>query len=468
MSRYILNPNIALRSWWLVPYAYYIKGMRDAKGLKKDEFEFLARCDGRSDIEEADNGSTLFEKFSRMDFIIPAKEGDELSDWQKHKSYNNRYFPAMNWMITGKCNCNCLHCFNAADNSPLMSEWSLEDAKALIKQAQECGINAFTITGGEPMLHKNFFEIVECIYGHGMYINELNTNGCFIDQKALDRFKAIGCDPLIKISFDGVGHHDWLRNHKGAEEDALRAIRLCIDNGFRVKAQTNVHRLNVDTMLPTAKLLDEMGVCEMRIIRTSESLRWRENAGDACLGIEEYYDKLLEFTREYIKEPHNMEIDIWQLLLLYPRDKCYRCRPVECKEGEYRDSIPVCRGNRGMIAITSDGSVYPCMQMSGYYAAEGKSWGNVKTGGLQPLLQKGEYLDAVCYSVGQLAKANEKCAACPYFKYCAGGCRVMAIALTGEPTGSDLTKCIFFSKGYHKKIEALMDGWTNAAPIREN
>ncbi len=67
-----------------------------------------------------------------------------------------------------------------------------------------------------------------------------------------------------------------------------------------------------------------------------------------------------------------------------------------------------------------------------------------------------------------MAKANEKCAACPYFKYCAGGCRVMAIALTEEPTGSDLTKCIFFSKGYHKKIEALMDGWTNAAPIREN
>lgn len=57
--------------------------------------------------------------------------------------------------------------------------------------------------------------------------------------------KNIGCDPLIKISFDGIGHHDWLRNRKGAEEDALRAIRLCIENGFRVKVQTNVHRLNI-------------------------------------------------------------------------------------------------------------------------------------------------------------------------------------------------------------------------------
>ena len=34
---YILNPNVGLRSWWLVPYAYYIKGKRNAIGLKKEE-----------------------------------------------------------------------------------------------------------------------------------------------------------------------------------------------------------------------------------------------------------------------------------------------------------------------------------------------------------------------------------------------------------------------------------------------
>ena len=48
--RYILNPNIALRSWRLVPYAYYIKGERNAAGLKKEEFEFLSACDGKTDL----------------------------------------------------------------------------------------------------------------------------------------------------------------------------------------------------------------------------------------------------------------------------------------------------------------------------------------------------------------------------------------------------------------------------------
>ena len=174
-----------------------------------------------------------------------------------------------------------------------MSEWSMDEADRLLDQARDCGINAFTITGGEPMLHKSFFEILEGIYARGMYVEELNTNGYFIDRQALDRMKAIGCVPLMKISFDGLGYHDWMRAHQGAEETALRAIRLCVENGFPVKVQTNMNRRNRDSMLKTAERLDGMGVAEMRIIRTTEAPRWVQNAGDACLTFEEYYDEAL-------------------------------------------------------------------------------------------------------------------------------------------------------------------------------
>ena len=125
--RYILNPYIALRSWMLVPYAYYIKGERNAKGLTAEEFAFLTECDGRSELpDEAE--SPLARKFLADGFIRKAKNGDVLSDWSRPRLCPNRYFPAMNWMITGKCNYNCIHCFNAADNAPLMSEWSMDEA----------------------------------------------------------------------------------------------------------------------------------------------------------------------------------------------------------------------------------------------------------------------------------------------------------------------------------------------------
>ena len=131
--KYILNENIALRSWRLVPYAYYIKGCRNAKGLKKDEYALLKKCDGSQDIAD----SALLQSLFSRGFCRPAKDGEALSEWQREKVCDNRYFPAMNWMITGKCNYNCLHCFNAADNSRLQSEFTLEEAEKLIREAEK-------------------------------------------------------------------------------------------------------------------------------------------------------------------------------------------------------------------------------------------------------------------------------------------------------------------------------------------
>lgn len=159
--RYLLNPNIALRSCLLVPYAYYIRGERNASGLKEEEFMFLAACDGRTELPD-ETESAPAARFLANGFITKAAQDDAMtaSEWNRPHMYANRYFPAMNWMITGKCNYNCIHCFNAADNAPLMSEWSMEEAERLLDQACDCGINAFTLTGGEPMLHatdKDFF-----------------------------------------------------------------------------------------------------------------------------------------------------------------------------------------------------------------------------------------------------------------------------------------------------------------------
>lgn len=459
----LLSPYVALRSWRLVPYAYYIKHRRNAMGLKKEEFELLSLCDGQHDLEQ----NHLLDSLIAKRMAAPCHEGEALTEWQKPRLCDNRYFPAMNWMITGKCNYNCLHCFNAADNVRLSYEFTWEESRTLIAQAAECGINAITLTGGEPMLHPNFLDIIREIYARGMYVDELNTNGFFINQDLLDCMKEIGCVPLIKISFDGLGHHDWLRNRPGAESDALRAIRLCVANGFSVKAQTNVHRLNVTSMLPTAKLLDGMGVSEMRIIRTTEAPRWKQNAGDACLELTEYFDEMLCFSQQYTQTDCLMDIDIWQFLTIHPQLKIYRPRPIACSPDEYRDSIPVCRGNRGMVAITASGNLVPCHQVSGYYEQHNDVLGNVKTDGLKKHLQSGEYLCEVCTTLGKLKERNTECAACKVFKYCAGGCRAVALALTDDKFGKDLSKCVYFKKGYLQKTIQALKGYGCAVKIDE-
>lgn len=212
-------------------------------------------------------------------------------------------------------------------------------------------------------------------------------------------------------------------------------------------------------MLQTAKLLDGMGVSEMRIIRTTEAPRWLKNAGNACLTLEEYFDAMLDFLRAYIQTDSKMEIDVWNFVHLRPQGKTYSPRAIECGEGEYRDSIPVCRGNRGMVAVGANGNLYPCHQLSGYYEQHKMFLGNVKTSGLQKLLQEGDYLQNVCTTLKTLAEHNEKCAKCRWFKYCCGGCRALGVALTEDVFDSDLSKCLFFEGLYWKKLDSILQGY---------
>ena len=460
-----ITPFIGLRSWPQVPCAYYIRNHPYGLPLTQKEFETMLLCDGEHDIEFDKTVASL----AVRRLIETCEKGEHPTEWSMHHHYENRYFPRMNLMITGKCNYNCLHCFNAADNAPLMSEWSFEELCDLFDQARDCGIHAFTITGGEPMVHKRFMDILREIHKRGMFVEELNTNGYYITQEILDQMKEMGCDPLMKISFDGIGYHDWMRARKGAEKITLDVMRLCVENGFRVKSQTQVHRRNIESMMPTARVLNDMGVDEMRIIRTTDVPRWAANAAGACLPMTEYYEKMLAFARGYMDSGMQMDIDIWQFLRLFPKSRSLSIMPVSCPEGEYKPSYPGCRGNRGLVAVTSSGDVVPCMQMSGLLLELGIRFGNLHSEKLKDLLSAGPYLDTVCATVGEVREKTEKCAACKWFEYCTGGCRALGLLYSGKKMdflGADTTKCDFFENGWYEKTAEALADWTNKSPVR--
>lgn len=453
-----LNNGVALRSWHLVPHAYYLREDPFAKKLTPEQYECLSRCDGVTPTES----TPILLDLEAQGLAVRCGVPSPIEPWQAPRLCDNRYFPALNWAVTGKCNYNCRHCFMAADNAPGMAEFTWEECLALLDGCERCGVQSITLTGGEPMLHPHFMDLCREIVRRGMDLDEITTNGSFLTRKALDALREMNCVPLVKISFDGLGHHDWMRNHPGAEENALAAIKLCREKGFPVRVQMNLHRGNLDTLYPTARLLDGLGVEELRIIRTTEAPRWAEQGGDLCLTLEEYYDAGLDFTARYLADGPRMEVDIWQFLQFWPRSRTYHLRPVELGCGSYRDSIPVCRGNRGRIAVTPDGEAVPCNQMAGYYAKHGMSLGNVKTAGLQPLLREGPYLEAVTATVGELFAQNPKCGGCEWRRLCLGGCRAIALALTGDPMGVDPAKCAYFQKGYVERTQALfchLDGW---------
>ena len=464
---YRVKDNIGLRKWQKVDRAYYIKGVDNAQGLTKEEWDYVLLCDCNHDIEPNDIINKLLDK----GIIEKCNKGEEVSDWSKLKEYDNLYFPKMNLMITGKCNYNCRHCFNAKDNALLNSEWDYDSLVNLIQDACEIGVHAFTITGGEPFVHPRFLDIIKEIYKRNMHVFELNTNGYFITEEILEELRGIGCKPLIKISFDGLGHHDWMRNHKGAEERTINAIKLCIRYGFKVGVQMQVHRGNIDTVLETCLFMASLGCFEVRLIRTTEVKRWLDNNGGLMLPMDEYYDEMIKFSKEYMDSGKRMIVTVWQLFNLYPKEKSYTLIPVLMGCDSFKVTYPRCRGNRGMIAITSSGEVVPCMQMSGGFEEFDIHVGNVHKDKLKDIINSKIFYQYVCEPILNYALNNDLCLNCEYFRVCHGGCVALGVLSSPDKHNyyhEDISKCLFFKNGYYEKVVGKLDGYKLSNPIYYN
>jgi radical SAM protein with 4Fe4S-binding SPASM domain len=460
---YRLKDNVALRKWKYVDRAVYVKGADTAFSVSEEEFKTLMECDGEHDLQSDPCLTRLMER----GFIEECRNGDRPDEWSLLKEYDNLYFPRMNLMITGKCNMNCLHCFNAKDNAPLNSELSYEQVIDIIDQADRIGVHAFTLTGGEPLVHRRFLDIVKAIHERNMHVFELNTNGVLITQELLTALKDIGCRPAMKISFDGIGYHNWMRQNPKAEELAIRAIKLCKRNGFEVRSQTQINRKNIDSMMETARMLNGLGVEGMRMIRTTEAPRWEKNSPQSSLTYEEYYGTMLEFAREYMDSGMKMNIDIWQFIRLFPSHHSYEIVPIACNKKDFNIRIPMCKGNRGMIAVTSSGEVVPCLQMSGYFIEKGISLGNLFRTPLEELVKTSPYLDIATAPVFVQIVNNDKCADCKYYKACTGGCPALGLLYSQNSDfyHEDVTKCIFFENGWYEKVTDTLKGWHLINPL---
>lgn len=443
--------------------AIYVKGAVHALSVSKEDFDTLLLCDGMRVMEPTPQLTQLMS----IGYIEECQEGEKPSDWSELKEYENFYFPNMNLMLTGRCNLNCLHCFNAKDNAPLNSELTYDEILHILDQARDIGINAFTLTGGEPLVHRRFLDVVKAIYERNMHVFELNTNGLLLNREILDEFKEIGCNPLIKISFDGIGYHNIIRQHPRAEELTIKAIKLCIENGFKVKAQVQVNRKNVHVMMDTAKLLNDLGVWEMRIIRTTEAPRWEKNSPDSTLTFDEYYEAMLEFAEAYINSGMDMIVDIWTYIRLHPARQSYFLVPIDCSKEEFNLRIPMCKGNRGMIAVSSSGEVVPCMQMSGYFMEHGISLGNILTTPLKELTMDSPYLNLAMAPLLKQVVENDKCGNCKYYKACTGGCPALGLLYSKDVDfyHEDITKCAFFENGWYEKVIGRLKKWRLENPL---
>ena len=454
---YLLDDGFALRGWLFNLFTLLDLRSGQITILSSEEFDVLLRCDGTADIPADDTGRDLLAGFLDRGVIRPCREGEHLQREQKYRFYGNWLFEEVFWAITSRCNFNCLHCFAAKDAAPMVTEPSFEQCLRIIDQLEEAGVQRVFITGGEPLTRPDFLQITGELSRRGIWVEGIGTNASLFTDELLDALIAQGHYPRFQVSFDGVGHHDWMRGARGAEQMALDGIRRIKGHGLWVMAQYCLSRANLDTMQETTRLLESLGVNDLRVIRVAESLRWLEKAPELSLSLEENAEIALEYADWFLGENITMNLDYWEIFKHSYGDGTCRLVPArECSPESDRTQC-FCGDARRHPFISSTGELAPCNQISGYASAVGMSWGNVFETPLTDLMRESPFTRQLLSTRETIRNHNPECQTCEWKHRCACGCRVLALESTRDFLGRDYATCTFFKGGFYDRFLALAD-----------
>lgn len=171
----------------------------------------------------------------------------------------------LTWELTYACNLQCIHCLSSSGRRD-PRELSTEEAKSVIDQLRDMQVFYVNIGGGEPMVRRDFFEIIEYSTANGIGV-KFSTNGAYIDPENAKRLAAM--DYLdIQISLDGTDAktNDAIRG-EGSFDTAIAAMNNLRDAGFgEFKISVVVTRHNVSQLDAFKKLADSYGA-QLRITR---------------------------------------------------------------------------------------------------------------------------------------------------------------------------------------------------------
>ena len=184
----------------------------------------------------------------------------------------------LTWELTYACNLACVHCLSSSGRRD-PRELSTDEAKAVLDELHDLKVFYINIGGGEPMIRRDFFELVEYSIGKGIGV-KFSTNGAFIDADKARRLAAM--DYLdIQISLDGTDAvtNDAVRGD-GSYATAIEAMEHLRDAGFgEFKISVVVTRHNVDQLDEFKALADTYGA-QLRITRLRPSGRGADSWHD--------------------------------------------------------------------------------------------------------------------------------------------------------------------------------------------
>jgi len=343
--------------------------------------------------------------------------------------------PVVIWNLIRRCNLTCLHCYSISADIDFPGELSTGEAFGVMDDLKAFGVPALILSGGEPLLRKDLFEIARRSKELGFY-TALSSNGTLIDVPLAERVAATGFD-YVGISLDGLrGTHDRFRRKQGAFEKSLNALRLCRDMGVRTGVRFTFTQDNAADLPGLLELVEEEGIDKFYFSHLNYAGRGNTNRKhDAQYrATREAMDLLFErcwaharagLEREYVTG--NNDADGVYLL------HWARQRVPGLDETALRAKLAAWGGNSSGVNVANIdnlGNVHPDTM-----------WWDCTLGNVRQRKFSEIWRDTRHPIMAGLKasprRIGGRCGGCAYFDVCGGNTRVRALKTTGDPWAAD-------------------------------
>ncbi|MFH1437582.1 MAG: radical SAM protein [Pseudomonadota bacterium] len=215
------------------------------------------------------------------------------------------------WEATLLCNLACRHCGSDCTRShDTADELTTDEIKNLLRKVaawQDPRRVMLAITGGEPLLRKDLFDVMGYAASLGFPWGMV-TNGLAVDERVVEECRKAGMKTLT-ISLDGPARlHDWMRGRRGAFAKAVRAVELFRDARFvrKLEVTSVVAPRSIDRLPETLELISDLGVKRWRLLGVFPGGRAGAKHGRDLLMNSEDFVRLFQFiarTRRRVKIP---------------------------------------------------------------------------------------------------------------------------------------------------------------------
>ncbi|HPL63769.1 MAG: heme b synthase [Syntrophales bacterium] len=321
------------------------------------------------------------------------------------------------WEVTRSCNLACVHCRASSLHESYPGEYGTERCLKILDEIASTGRPVVILTGGEPLLRKDIFDIAAYGTAKGLRM-ALATNGTLVTEEIARRIKESGI-LRVSISLDGpdAGRHDRFRGVPGAFAGAMKGIEALKKAGVEFQVNTTVTRSNLAFMQDMLSLAVRLGAAAWHVFLLVPTGRGREMAGEEIDA--EEYEKTLELLRELSgKSP----IQIKPTCAPHYLRIAGKAGAASGRKGGHPFSAVTrgCLGGTGFCFISHTGRVQPC----GYLEID---CGSLDRQGFGEIWRSSPVFERL----RNPALYGGKCGRCEYIRIC-GGCRARAYEKTGD------------------------------------